>query len=75
MTTKLQNVFKRIARLPHREQDALAGVIELELAGDASWEQLFAATTDEPRRTAGSKEMDAHREEGTISLDELRKRA
>ena len=74
MTAKLQNVFKRIARLPHREQDALAGVIELELAGDANWEQLFAATTDEQVDRL-SKEMDAHREEGTISLDELRKRA
>lgn len=49
----------------------MAGVIELEMAGDASWEQLVAATTDEQLDRLG-EEMDAHREEGIVSLDELR---
>lgn len=47
MTTKLQNVFKRLSRLPEGKQDAMAGIIELELDGDAKWERLFAETTNE----------------------------
>ncbi len=74
MTTKLQNVFKRLSRLPAREQDAVAGVIELEMDADTRWEQLFAVTSNEQLDRL-SAEMDAHREEGTISLDELRKQA
>ena len=74
MTTKLQNVFKRLSRLPEREQDAVAGIIELELDGDAKWEQLFAETTDEQWDRLG-EEMDVHRKESTVPIEDLRKLA
>ena len=74
MTTKLQNVFERLSRLPEGKQDAVAGIIELELDGDAKWERLFAETTNERWDRLG-EEIDVHREEGTIPIEDLRKLA
>lgn len=74
MTTRLKAVIKRIEALPKEEQDVLATVIEEELAGERAWEDLFA-TTSEEAWSSFSAAVDAHREEGVVSLDDLRRSA
>jgi len=46
MTDLLQKAMGEIEKLPIDEQNAIAERILMELADDATWEALFANTTD-----------------------------
>ena len=47
MTSLLQKAMGEIEKLPIDEQNAFAERILIELADDATWEALFAQTTDD----------------------------
>lgn len=47
MTDLLQKAVGEIEKLPIAEQNAIAERLLMEIADDATWEALFAKTTDE----------------------------
>ena len=44
MTSRLQDLLKRVEQMPEEEQDFLAAVMEEELADEQRWHERFAAT-------------------------------
>ncbi len=46
MTTLLEEVFARVARLPEEEQNAIARWLMEELASEHKWESLLAGSQD-----------------------------
>ena len=74
MTTALKSIFDRLSRLPAREQEAYAEIIRAELDGDKRWEELLASTTEAQWGTMVADAQADVRENGTMSLDELKAR-
>ncbi|HEY2990430.1 MAG TPA: hypothetical protein VGL11_22130 [Candidatus Binatia bacterium] len=46
MTKLLERAFKEAAKLPKKEQDALARALLEELASERRWDELFAGSQD-----------------------------
>ena len=46
MTKALEEVFRRVSRLPEAEQDALAEAIKAEIGAENDWDQSFAGSLD-----------------------------
>jgi len=46
MTKALEEVLRRISRLPEAEQDALAEAIKAEIGAEKDWDQSFAGSLD-----------------------------
>ncbi len=44
MVKALEDAIKRARALPPKEQEALAAIIQAELADEAAWQKRFAAT-------------------------------
>ena len=47
MTKSLETAFAKAAKLPAKEQDALAAFLLKELASEKKWEKQFATSQDE----------------------------
>ncbi len=47
MTKSLETAFAKAARLPEKEQDALAAFLLEELASERKWDEQFAASQDQ----------------------------
>ncbi len=74
MTTALRSIFDRLSRLPAREQEAYAEIIREELDGDKRWDELLASTTDEQFETMPGEARADARENGSMTLAELKAR-
>jgi len=71
MTKMLEKAFKKAAKLPEAEQNALAKWLLEELEAEKEWEKRFAESEDilgrladealEAHRKGKSKQMDFHR--------------
>ena len=68
MTELLEKAFAEAAKLPIREQDALAAWILDELASERRWDQAFADSADVLARLADQALVE-HREGRTRVLD------
>lgn len=68
MTELLEKAFAEAAKLPAREQDALAAWILDEVASEQRWERAFADSTDTLTRLA-NEALAEHREGRTRGLD------
>ncbi len=44
MTSKLQDILRRVEQMPEEEQNFLAAVMEEEIADEQRWQLRFAAT-------------------------------
>jgi hypothetical protein len=47
MTKSLETAFAKAAKLPAKEQDALAAFLLEELASERKWDEQFAASQDQ----------------------------
>jgi len=68
MTTLLEKAFKKAAKLPEVEQNALAKWLLGELENDRDWEKSFAESEDILDKLA-DEALDAHRKGKTKPLD------
>ena len=68
MTTLLEEVFARVARLPQEEQDAIARWLMEELASEHKWESLLAESQEELTSLANQALSD-YRQGRTSQLD------
>ncbi|MDO8749698.1 MAG: hypothetical protein Q7K03_00930 [Dehalococcoidia bacterium] len=68
MTTLLEEVFARVARLPEEEQDAIARWLMEELASEHKWESLLAGSQDKLTSLADQALSD-YRQGWTSQLD------
>jgi hypothetical protein len=71
MTTLLESVFHRLSQLSADDQDRYAKQLMDELDGDATWDRLFAQTSDAQweRMTVDAK--DDARTNGRMTLSEM----
>lgn len=68
ITSTLEKAFAEAAKLPEREQDALAAWILEELASERRWETAFANSADMLAQLA-DEALAAHRQGRTQVLD------
>jgi len=68
MTKLLEKAFKKAAKLPEVEQNALAKWLLGELENDRDWEKSFAESEDILDKLA-DEALDAHRKGKTKPLD------
>jgi hypothetical protein len=68
MTKLLEQAFDKAARLPAREQDALAAWLLREMESEARWEKLFADSQDALSKLA-NEALAEHRQGQTEELD------
>jgi hypothetical protein len=64
MTTALRNIFSRITKMPAKEQDAIAGLLEEELA----WQKSFSKSQKELEILA-SEALGEYKKEKTQALN------
>lgn len=68
MTKLLEKAFKKAAKLPDMEQNALAKWMLLELESEKKWEKLFAESEDVLDKLA-DEALEEHRKGRTRPLD------
>ena len=68
MTTLLEEVFARVARLPEEEQNAIARWLMEELASEHKWESILAGSQDKLTSLADQALSD-YRKGRTSQLD------
>jgi|GEM_PF-6895325 len=68
MNALLQKAIDEIARLPERDQEAMAGLILAELEGEEGWSARFAQTQDQPGELVRGARQEAETE-GALAYD------
>ncbi|MBI4340004.1 MAG: hypothetical protein HY680_08645 [Chloroflexi bacterium] len=68
MTTLLEEVFAKVAKLPAEEQDAIARWLLEELASEQQWESLLAGSQEKLASLADQALAD-HRQGRTLPLN------
>ena len=68
MTRNLERAFAEVAKLPEREQDAIAQWLLAELASERAWEDAFAGSPDRLAELGAGARRE-HRDGRTEALD------
>ena len=69
MTKSLETAFSKAAKLPVKEQDALAAFLLEEMASERKWDEQFAASQDQLAHLA-REAIAEFKADKTKSLDE-----
>jgi hypothetical protein len=70
MTELLENAMRKVASLPHEEQDAIASQIIETLEDEAAWKEMLARNPQKLRALA-QEALREHRRGETRPLDEI----